>query len=225
MGETVARRVGRVIRAGAHATVDAMEAQAGAGIMRQAVREAEEATRTAQLAYETAVARRLQMVRQRSLLLDRAETLRAKAAYAVAEDRDDLAEAVLSRQIDMEAQADHLAGAIDAAAAEEARLDAARREAEARREAMAERLDLFEAAHRDAAAEAGAPDSGVRDRLRNAEAAFDRAMSSVGIGAGGGATDPQVAESIAKVEAMQRADELRRRVAALRAAQTRSHRG
>ena len=222
MVETVFMRVRRVVSASVEDVVDAMERAGGTSVMREAIREAERTLQDVREEHVGAETRRLHAIRQRAMLGAKLRSLTEKAEFALAHDREDLAEAALSRQLDFERRLADLDG-VEAEAVEEAHgLATAIAELEARRDRMSEELATFEAAERDARAGAGSgpirndgPD--VEARVSRAERAFARAM------AGGGATGgfaPGAAREVAmvaEIEVLQRADAIRERMAALRA--------
>src|SRR5215469_2931396 len=108
MAESIFARVSRLLSASVEDAVDRMEQAGGDAVMREAIREADRAIDQVKADHETAMGRRLQAARQQQMLAKKLEELTAKAKFAVAEGRDDLAEAALSRQIDFEGQSKQL---------------------------------------------------------------------------------------------------------------------
>src|SRR5204862_1959111 len=104
MAESIFARVSRLLSATVEDAVDRMEQAGGDAVMREAIREADRAIDQVKADHEAAMARRLQAARQQQMLAKRLEELTAKARFAIAQERDDLAEAALSRQIDFEEQ-------------------------------------------------------------------------------------------------------------------------
>src|SRR6187200_2187824 len=108
MAESIFMRVSRLLSATVEDAVDRMEQAGGDAVMREAIREADRAIDQVKAERETAMARRLQAARQQKMLTERAEELTTKARFALGQEREDLAEAALARQIDFEAQAEQL---------------------------------------------------------------------------------------------------------------------
>lgn len=222
MVESLFARVRRVVSASVEDAVDAMERAGGTGVMREAIREVDRAIDEVRAEQEAAATRRLQAMRQQRMLRGRLAALDEKARFALAENRDDLAEAALSRQIDFEAQGERLQAAEDEAAAEAKRLEECLIALTARRARMEEELAAFEAARRDASLGGGdGPARPVRRterRVERAEEAFDRAMEGAGGVPGAGRADAQTSAKLAEIATLQKSAAIAQRMAALRAA-------
>ena len=172
MAESLFMRVRRVVSASIEDVVDAMERAGGASVMREAIREVDRAMDEVRAEQETATARRLQATRQQRMFRDQLAALDEKARFAVAENRDDLAEAALSRQLDFEAQAERLEAVRAEAADEAGRLEGCLAALATRKAQMEEALAAFEAAQRDAALGGDGParpDRRVGRRVERAE--------------------------------------------------------
>jgi phage shock protein A len=219
MAEPIYLRVRRLLSASIEDAVDRMERAGGTAVMREAVREVDRALDEVRGEAEAATARKLQAVRQQRLLRDRAAGLVDKARFALEAERDDLAEAALSRQLDYEAQAERL-DAVQAAATEEAeRLEECATALATRKAEMEEALAAFEMAHRDAALGGGGPAQprrSVERQVERAEKAFDRAMTGAG-GAGFTRADGKAAAKVAEIDTIQRSAVIAQRMAELRA--------
>src|SRR5437773_2716114 len=105
MVESIFARVSRLLSAAVEDSVDRMEQAGGDAVMREAIREADRAIDQVKAELESTMARRLQAARHQRMLIERAEELTTKARFALGREREDLAEAALSRQVDFEAQA------------------------------------------------------------------------------------------------------------------------
>lgn len=222
--ESIILRVRRIISAGIEDAVDAAERAGGAGVMREAVREVERAVDEVRAAQEEAAARRLQAMRQQRLLRERLAELEEKARFALAQGREDLAEAAIARQLDFEAQAERLDAVQAEAEAEAKRLDECLTALASRKTQMQEALAAFESARRDAAmggeGSPARPDRRTEQKVSRAEAAFERAMASDGVAAGIGRVYAQAAAKVAEIDVMQRGAAIAKRLAALRGAQS-----
>lgn len=221
MAESIVARVRRVIAASLEDVVDAMERAGGTGVMRETIREVDRVIEEVRTEHDGATTRRLQATRQARLFRERLAALDEKARFALAEKREDLAEAAIARQLDFEAQAEALEQAATETAADLARLDECLAALRHRKAQMEEALATFELARRDAAPAAedrtvGAARRSER-RVERAEAAFGRAMMA----AGGTATtmhaDAEAAAKVAEIDAMQRSAVIAQRLASLRA--------
>ena len=112
--ENIISRVGRLIAGIAHAAIDKAEGSNRLAVVQQAIREIEDAEATAQA--DLAQARASGISPQRAPQRGRARELTAladKIRTAIAEKRDDLARSGIARQIDLEAQQEVLAKALD----------------------------------------------------------------------------------------------------------------
>src|ERR1700720_3654388 len=100
MTESIFARVSRLLSATVEDTVDRMEKAGGDAVMREAIREADRAIDQVKAGLQSTMARRLQAARQQKMLNEHVDELTTKAKFALSENREDLAEAALSRQID-----------------------------------------------------------------------------------------------------------------------------
>ena len=221
MAESLFVRVRRVISASIEDAVDAMERTGGASVMREAIREVDRAMDEVRAEQEAATARRLQAMRQQRMFRGQVAALAEKARFAIAENREDLAEAALSRQLDFEAQAERLDAVQAEAAGEAARLEECLAALAARKSRMEEALAAFETAQRDASLGGDGParpDRRTERRVERAEEAFDRAMAGAGGVAGIGRADAPTAAKVAEIATLQKSAAIAQRMAALRSA-------
>lgn len=219
MYESLLGRVRRMISASIEDAVDAMERAKGTSVMREAIREVDRAIDEVRGEQETATARRLQAMRQQRMFRGQLAVLQEKARFAIAQDRDDLAEAALSRQSDFEMQAERLDTVQAEAASEAGRLDICLAALTTRKAQMMEALAAFESAQRDASLGGDGfahSDRRTERRVERAEEAFDRAMAASGSVANTVRADAQVVAKVAEIDALQNSAEIARRMAALR---------
>jgi phage shock protein A len=219
MAEPLHLRVRRILAARIEDAVSALERSGGPGVMREAVREVERVIDDVQSDRTAATARRLTAVRQEKMVQTHVAELAGKARFALEQGREDLAEAAISRQVDIEGQLAPLALAQSEAATEEARLDEALAALGARKAQMEQALKAWEQAHREAGTAQAAPASQARGEraVARAEEAFDRAMD----GAGGIAftrADATTLGKVAELDVLQRSAVVAERMAALRTA-------
>ncbi len=219
MTESVFKRVKRLVSAKVEDSIDAMERSGGTAVMREAIRETERAIEEVKRERDEVTVRRLQAVRQQKMFKDRLEALTEKAEFALSEDREDLARAALSRQVDFEAQIANL-GKTEALASEQEReWEEALAELEVRKARMEEELTAFETARAELGITSDDGSNGRREASRKidrAEAAFNRAMGGAGGSVGITKVDVETANSLAELDTMQRNQEIDDRLAALR---------
>lgn len=218
MSESIFSRISRILSASVEDAIERLEAAGGPAVMREAVREAERAIDQAKAELESITVRRLQAARQQQLLAKRIEDLGGKAAFAVDEGRENLAEAALSRQIDFETQARALDDVQAQVRVEEAELEAGLAALVARKGQMEEALAAFEVSK----GEAGNGSGSMRrehtpgQRLDVAEKAFERAMKGVG-GVGFTPAEAGTIHRVAEIDALQKSAAVAQRLAALKA--------
>jgi phage shock protein A len=221
MAESIFSRVSRLLSATVEDAVDRMEQAGGDAVMREAIREADRAIDEVKAQRESTMARRLQAARQQKMLSERVAELTAKAKFALAEGREDLAEAALSRQVDFEAQAKKLDAVQAQARAEEQRLDDGLAALEARKRQMEDALQAYMASRREASLGGDGPARPARSaekKVDAAEQAFDRAMAGAG-GVGFARADAETINRVAEIDGLQKSATVAERLAALKAEQ------
>lgn len=219
MSESIFVRVQRVIATGAHGGLDAVERMSGASLMRQALREVDRAAEDLRTEAEVAKASKARAAAQQQQIRERLATLDEQARFTLSKGREDLAEAVVARQIELEEQARQLQAAEVQAEKDIARFAEALEAVGARRSQMQKELAAFEAAQNDAAAlsaaAAASPEQRSERRIARAEAAFERAMNAAGVAVGLAA--PDKAAQLAEVDALQKEAAIAERLEALKA--------
>lgn len=215
MSESVFSRARRIASGSIEELVIAAERSGGTKVMRGAIREIDALVAEARADRDKATARRLQAVRQQVIYAERMADLRAKAEFAVKECRDDLAEAILRREIDFEERAAELVTIESEASEIERKLEEALASLEVRKAQMEEELKAFEAARKDASLMSASGVSGASDvsgKIDRAEAAFNRAMEGASGMAGIKPADVEAIQSISAIEAMQKSSIIARRL-------------
>lgn len=104
MSETLKARVGQVIAGHLHALLDQLEGQAPEAMMAQSLRDADRVIDEVRQSLGQVSANRHLAQRQHAALNSQHVTLAAQIDHALANDRDDLAQAGIARQLDIEAQ-------------------------------------------------------------------------------------------------------------------------
>lgn len=219
MAESIFMRVRRVLSGRIEDSVDEMERSNSDTVMREAIREVDRAIDEVRRDQEKAMTRRLQAARQQEVFGKKAAELTAKAQFALAEGREDLAEGALVRQVDLEEQGARLEQVQALARAEEEKLEESLSALRARKRQMEEALAAFQIAKSEASlgGDGGTGNTIARDRrLENAEAAFDRAMVGGG-GIGFSRGDAEAINKVAEIDTLSKRATVAERLAALKA--------
>jgi len=224
MAEFIFARVRRIVSGGVEDAVDALEKAGGESVMREAIREVDRGLDDARVEMGQAAAKKAQAARQIQMVSAKLDELTAKAKFAVEQNREDLAEAAIARQVDLEAQTPILESARKDAEVEEERLQACVAALAARKREMETDLAAFLAARREArtGAMTGAVASAVAGdapdhRVARAQQAFDRGMTGAGGVAGAGAPDHDTANKLAEIETLARREKINARLSSLKA--------
>ena len=212
MAESVLKRVQRVVSAGVESAVDAAESLSGGSLMREAIREVDRAIEKLAADRQGARTRRLQAEHQQQTCRDALASLEEQARFALQKGRDDLAQAAVVRQLELETQIGRLAVMREEAAEEEKALDQSLTALRQRKAQMEADLRALEAARRAATAEAG-PGARLDAKVTKAEAAFGR-----GISAAGGLRGVDAAAAVDEIEELRKQQVVADRLAALREA-------
>jgi phage shock protein A len=221
MSESLRQRVGRLVAGGFNALVDAVESAAPETVMEQAIREID--TAASEVRNELGVVEAQRHLTAKRLAEDgaRHDELSEKAQLALKEGRDDLAEAAVSRQIDLEAQIPVLEARLADLADEKARLEGYIKALQAKKREMREALDSYRQAQRSSAAggksESGRPaGSGADDRAQRATDAFDRVFHrEVGIRGTSGTSSDEDAR-LSELDDLSRKNRIQERLARLK---------
>jgi len=221
MSENLTARVGRIISGGLNAIVDAMENAAPDMVMEQVLREIDGAIDEVRAELgRVAAGKHLAGTRLKEEN-DRHESLVAQIYTAVSEGRDDLAEAGIAEQLDIEAQIPVLERAIAEAGDKEKELEGYIQALQARKRELRAELKRFTDSRRSAETGAGqageATGEGVAARVARAESAFDRVLEKqTGLAAAKAGSDAGHAAKLAELEALARSNRVKERLAALK---------
>jgi phage shock protein A len=221
MSENLTARVGRIISGGLNAIVDAMENAAPDKVMEQVLREIDGAIDEVRVELGKVTAgRHLANTRLREEN-QRHESLSAQIDTAVAEDRDDLAEAGIAEQLDIEVQIPVLERAIAEAGEKEKELEGYIRALQARKRELRAELQRFAESRRSAETGPGqggeATGEGVAARVARAESAFDRVLErQTGLAAAKADSNTGHAAKLAELEELARNNRVKERLAALK---------
>lgn len=217
MAETIASRVGRIISGSVHALLSAVENAAPEASMEQAIREVDEVIDEVRAELGRASANR-HLASSRLMEENRRhDELAAQIEVAVTSGRDDLAEAAIARQLDIEAQVPVLEQAIGEAGNKEKELQGYLSALQAKRRDMQEALAQFIAsrAASTAAAEVVNP---ATAKLERAESAFDRVLArQTGVAGSTARMNAETAAKLSELNELARKNRIQERLAAAKA--------
>ena len=181
MSETLSRRVGRLVSGGFHALIDAAENLAPEAIMNESIREIERAVDEVRAELGKVLAQKHLAAKKMADESNRHEAIDANLQAAVDAGRDDLAEAGIAEQMDIEARLPILENTIADCAAQEKELEGFIAALQAKKREMQQQLQDWRAAQQSMSTgkTAGGNGSDLNRIARDAEKsgnAFDRVM-------------------------------------------------
>jgi len=220
MKESIGSRVGRLIAGSVNAMINAVENAAPEMVMEQALREIDGATDEVRTELGRVIAGK-HLANKRLVEESRKhETLAEQIELAVKQGREDLAEAAIARQFDIEAQIPVLESSIADGASRQKELEGYVAALSARRREMETELQQYREAQKSVASSgttAGEPSAvgGAARRVGEAERAFGRVMAQTGV-PGSGAMNADSAK-LAELEDLARKNRIRERLAQVKA--------
>ncbi len=220
MSETLSRRVGRLVSGGFHALIDAAENLAPEAVMNESIREIERAVDEVRAELGKVLAQKHLAAKKMADESNRHEAIDANLQAAVDAGRDDLAEAGIAEQMDIEARLPVLENTIADCAAQEKELEGFIAALQAKKREMQQQLQDWRAAQQSVGAgkAAGGNGSDLNRIARDAEKsgnAFDRVMgrqNSVH-----SSTDAAQLAKLKELEDLSRNNRIAERLAALKA--------
>ena len=223
MAEGLVSRVKRLISGSINSIVDAVESAAPETTMKEAIREVDRAIDDVRDQLGIAIANKHHASKRLMEANAKHEDLADKLRLAVDQDRDDLAEAAISRQLDLEAQVPVLEAALEEASAQEAELSGYVAALQGRKREMEEDLQSFLSSRPDMgmteglAAKVRTAGPNAENRADKAESAFNRVLRGATGVPGTAKADRQTATKLAELEKVSRENRVRERLAAVRA--------
>ena len=220
MSETLSRRVGRLVSGGFHALIDAAENLAPEAIMNESIREIERAVDEVRAELGKVLAQKHLAAKKMADESNRHEAIDANLQAAVDAGRDDLAEAGIAEQMDIEARLPILENTIADCAAQEKELEGFIAALQAKKREMQQQLQDWRAAQQSMGTgkTAGGNGSDLNRIAHDAEKsgnAFDRVMgrqNSVH-----SSTDAAQLAKLKELEDLSRNNRIAERLAALKA--------
>ena len=173
MSETLSRRVGRLVSGGFHALIDAAENLAPEAVMNESIREIERAVDEVRAELGKVLAQKHLAAKKMADESNRHEAIDANLQAAVDAGRDDLAEAGIAEQMDIEARLPILENTIADCAAQEKELEGFIAALQAKKREMQQQLQDWRAAQQSMGAgkAAGGNGSDLNRIARDAEKA------------------------------------------------------
>lgn len=222
MRDGLVSRVTRLVSGGVNSIVDAVENATPETVMSEAIREVESAIDQVRDELGKVVANK-HLANSRLMSANaRHEELIEKIQLAVDEGRDDLAEAAIARQMDLEAQIPVLESAIKDASAEEMELESYIAALQGRKREMEEELLAFRSSREtsDSGPTGGSatPMDAAERTTSKAENAFNRVIQSTTGLPGMAPGDREATAKLAELEQLSRDNRIRERLAALKMA-------
>jgi phage shock protein A len=225
MSETLTSRVGRLIAGGFHSIIDAVENAGPESVMEQAIREIDSAIADVRTDLGTIEAQRHLTAKRLAEDSGRHDRLSDQAREALAQQRDDLAQAAIERQIDLEAQLPILETRLTDLADEKAKLEGFITALQAKKREMRDALADFRKAREQQASPTGTATglgrqgTSVQFRGERAAEAFDRIFQrQTGLPGTSGTSDATAAK-LAELEELTRRNRIAERLAQLKAGQ------
>ena len=220
MSETLSRRVGRLVSGGFHALIDAAENLAPEAVMNESIREIERAVDEVRAELGKVLAQKHLATKKMADESNRHEAIDANLQAAVDAGRDDLAEAGIAEQMDIEARLPILENTIADCAAQEKELEGFIAALQAKKREMQQQLQDWRAAQQSMGTgkTAGGNGSDLNRIAHDAEKsgnAFDRVMgrqNSVH-----SSTDAAQLAKLKELEDLSRNNRIAERLAALKA--------
>lgn len=220
MSETLSRRVGRLVSGGFHALIDAAENLAPEAVMNESIREIERAVDEVRAELGKVLAQKHLAAKKMADESNRHEAIDANLQAAIDAGRDDLAEAGIAEQMDIEARLPILENTIADCAAQEKELEGFIVALQAKKREMQQQLQDWRAAQQGMGTgkTAGGNGSDLNRIARDAEKsgnAFDRVMgrqNSVH-----SSTDAAQLAKLKELEDLSRNNRIAERLAALKA--------
>jgi phage shock protein A len=219
MSESITRRVARLVSGSVNALVDAVENSAPETVMEQAIREIDNAIADTRTELGQQVAQKHLASKKLIEENNQYEALAEQLEIAVENGRDDLAEAGIAQQMDIEARIPVLEASIADCAAREKELEGFVQALQAKKREMKAELTAYLQAQavKTAATAAGTQHSdSAFDKAERATDAFGRVLEKAS-GVAGCDTSLGNAGKLAELEELSRKNRIAERLAAIKA--------
>lgn len=217
MKEGLVKRISRIISASANAVVDSVESATPQLIMEQAIREIDDAI--AEVRDQLGKAEAAKYLSSKTLNDEnsRHSALSEQVEVAVREGRDDLAEAAIAKQMDIEAQIPVLEKAISETDQEIGELNAYISALQGKKREMREQLREYAKASEHVANGPSADQQGssraTAEKVDQATGAFNRVLEKAGVPTAESSADPS---KLAELEELARSNRIKERLAQIK---------
>jgi phage shock protein A len=217
MNESISSRVGRIISGSLNAIVDAVENAAPETVMQESIREIESAIDEVRIELGKVIAAK-HLASNRLMSENQKHTdLTEKLELAVQQERDDLAEAAISAQLDIEAQLPILENTISDNTAREKELEGYIAALKAKKSEMQDELDEYKRLQHELNSTdtlGAASANTINQQVDKASASFDRVMkNATGLSSRLHSQTPASAEKMAELDEMARQNRIQERLA------------
>ncbi|MDH5388633.1 MAG: PspA/IM30 family protein [Gammaproteobacteria bacterium] len=220
MRESITSRVGRIVSGSLNAMVDAIENAVPETVMEEAIREIDGVIDDVRAELGLVIAKKhLASTR----LMDESskhDDLSEKIELAVKENRDDLAEAAIASQLDIEAQIPVLENTIAECGTQEKDLDGYISALQAKKREMKEDLKIYVAAHKEAQSiDSSSTTSGSSAEKRTSKAteSFDRVMeNATGVASRLNSNTGKTAAQLSELDELARKNRIQERLASIK---------
>ncbi|CCK79110.1 PspA/IM30 family protein [Desulfobacula toluolica] len=222
MKEKLISRVGRIISGSVHSLIDSLENSAPETVLSESIREIESAIDDVQNELGLIVAKKHLATSKLMEENKKHEDLSEKTKIAIKENRDDLAEAAIARQLDIEAQIPILETTVDDCKTQEKELENYIHALQAKKREMKEELIQFRKTIKEAAKTSGSGGSSetperVESKIAKAESAFERVIEkATGIPGSNGISERKSAAQLAELEEIARKNKIRERLSKIK---------
>lgn len=222
MKEKLISRVGRIISGSVHSLVDSLENAAPETVLSESIREIESAIDDLRSELGQIVAKKHLAGSKLMEENKKHKDLSEKIALAVKENRDDLAEAAIARQFDIEAQIPILEATIDDCDGQEKELENYINALQAKKREMKEELIQFrnmvkEGSHPLGSEPSSETPGSVESKVSKAESAFERVIEkATGIPGQDLVSERKSAAQLAELEEIARKNKIQERLSKIK---------
>jgi phage shock protein A len=221
MSEGISGRVGRIISGGFNALIDAVENLAPETVMEEAIREIDGALNDVRVELGRVIANKHLASKRIAEENNKHDAMIDKLELAIKEGRDDLASAVIAKQLDIEAQIPVLERSVLESAEKEKELEGYILALQAKRREMQEELrdyresrkDMNESCSPDALTNGNGKADSTASKVARASSAFERVIEKqTGIEAGRAKPDAEQARKLSELEKISRKNRIEERL-------------
>ena len=209
MSESMTRRVGRLISGSINAVIDAAENVSPVIVMQESIREVDQAITEVRHELGKLEVQKYTLQERLKNEENKYQLLQGQILVAINEDREDLAEVAISKQMDIEVQLPVLKKALKDAEEQSVEMEGFIAALQAKKREMQEELNRFKT-HTDQSSNAAS----TKEQVSRAEEAFNRVM-----GTDVPLQSNQDEAKLAELEALSRKHRIEERLRAMKASQ------